>query len=245
MPYSWVSWRHFLEGGSFFVLTPACVKWTHKTSQYKHEHCFHLHSHIPTVNLSLLFHVVWSTGLCWMGMDPEDLRMEGLFHSGRIITAELDSWNQLTETQEAASLHQKWSWKVRKKRQRGDTRGIPNGHCCTWSAPVCGYPCVFIFRYVAYPCVSRYVCTVICVLVCVHIWRTDALSLTFGKAFSFLCLSLARNLTTRVDWPPCKPLGPCLPTVGITSVHHHAQHSHLGSGGGGQVLRFTRQMLTV
>jgi hypothetical protein len=35
MPYSWISWRHFLNGyAPFSVITPACVKLTHKTSQY-------------------------------------------------------------------------------------------------------------------------------------------------------------------------------------------------------------------
>jgi hypothetical protein len=38
MPYSWISWRHFLKGGSFLsVITPAPVKWTHKTSQYNQQ----------------------------------------------------------------------------------------------------------------------------------------------------------------------------------------------------------------
>jgi hypothetical protein len=32
-PYNCISWRHFLKGGSF-VITPACVKFTHKTRQY-------------------------------------------------------------------------------------------------------------------------------------------------------------------------------------------------------------------
>jgi hypothetical protein len=34
MPYSWISWKHFLKRGSFSVITPSCVKLTHKTSQY-------------------------------------------------------------------------------------------------------------------------------------------------------------------------------------------------------------------
>jgi hypothetical protein len=34
MPYSWISWRHFLKGGSL-VITPSCVKLTYKTSQYR------------------------------------------------------------------------------------------------------------------------------------------------------------------------------------------------------------------
>jgi len=34
MSYSWVSWRHFHNWGFFSVMTPACVKLTHKTSQY-------------------------------------------------------------------------------------------------------------------------------------------------------------------------------------------------------------------
>jgi len=35
MPYSWVLWRHFHSWGSFSVKTPACVKLTHKTNQYR------------------------------------------------------------------------------------------------------------------------------------------------------------------------------------------------------------------
>jgi hypothetical protein len=35
MPYNWHSWRHFLNGSSFSVITPACVRLTHKTSQYR------------------------------------------------------------------------------------------------------------------------------------------------------------------------------------------------------------------
>jgi hypothetical protein len=35
MPYRWFSWRHFLKGSSFFVITPAYVTLTHKTSQYR------------------------------------------------------------------------------------------------------------------------------------------------------------------------------------------------------------------
>jgi len=34
MPYSWVSWRHFYDWGSFSVITPPCVKLTHKTCQH-------------------------------------------------------------------------------------------------------------------------------------------------------------------------------------------------------------------
>lgn len=33
MPHSWISWRHFLEA-PFPVIIPACVKLTHKSSQY-------------------------------------------------------------------------------------------------------------------------------------------------------------------------------------------------------------------
>jgi len=40
MPYSWVSWRHFHNWGSFSVITPACVKLTHKTSQYTYIHIY-------------------------------------------------------------------------------------------------------------------------------------------------------------------------------------------------------------
>jgi hypothetical protein len=34
MPYSWISWRHFLNGSSFLCDNSSCVKLTHKTSQY-------------------------------------------------------------------------------------------------------------------------------------------------------------------------------------------------------------------
>jgi hypothetical protein len=35
MPYSRISWRHFLKGGSFLCGNSSLVKLTHKT-QYKH-----------------------------------------------------------------------------------------------------------------------------------------------------------------------------------------------------------------
>jgi hypothetical protein len=37
MPYSWISWRGgiFSTEAPFSVITPACVKLTHKTSQYR------------------------------------------------------------------------------------------------------------------------------------------------------------------------------------------------------------------
>jgi hypothetical protein len=34
IPYSWVSWRHFLNEAPFSVITPAVSSW-HKTSQYR------------------------------------------------------------------------------------------------------------------------------------------------------------------------------------------------------------------
>jgi hypothetical protein len=34
MPYSWISWRHFLKGGSFLCDNSSCVRLIHKTSQY-------------------------------------------------------------------------------------------------------------------------------------------------------------------------------------------------------------------
>jgi hypothetical protein len=34
MPYSWISWRHFLNWSSFLCDNSSCVKLTHKTSQY-------------------------------------------------------------------------------------------------------------------------------------------------------------------------------------------------------------------
>jgi hypothetical protein len=34
MPYSWISWRHFLNWSSFLCDNFSCVKLTHKTSQY-------------------------------------------------------------------------------------------------------------------------------------------------------------------------------------------------------------------
>jgi hypothetical protein len=34
MPYSWISWRHFLREAPFSVITPACLKLIHKISQY-------------------------------------------------------------------------------------------------------------------------------------------------------------------------------------------------------------------
>jgi hypothetical protein len=36
MPYSWISWRHFLNWSSFLCGKSSCVKLTHKTSQYKY-----------------------------------------------------------------------------------------------------------------------------------------------------------------------------------------------------------------
>jgi hypothetical protein len=33
MPYSWISWRHFLNWRTFSVITPAVSSW-HKTNQY-------------------------------------------------------------------------------------------------------------------------------------------------------------------------------------------------------------------
>jgi hypothetical protein len=35
MPYSWISWRHFLTWSSFLGDNCSCVKLTHKTSQYR------------------------------------------------------------------------------------------------------------------------------------------------------------------------------------------------------------------
>jgi hypothetical protein len=37
MPYSWISWRHFLNWSSFLCDNSSCVKLTHKTSQYRRE----------------------------------------------------------------------------------------------------------------------------------------------------------------------------------------------------------------
>jgi len=34
MPYSWISWKSFLKETPFSVITPACVRLTHNTSQY-------------------------------------------------------------------------------------------------------------------------------------------------------------------------------------------------------------------
>jgi hypothetical protein len=34
MPHSCILWRHFLKGSSFSVITPACIKLTHNTSQH-------------------------------------------------------------------------------------------------------------------------------------------------------------------------------------------------------------------
>jgi hypothetical protein len=34
MPYSWISWRHFLNWSSFLCDNSSCAKLTHKTSQY-------------------------------------------------------------------------------------------------------------------------------------------------------------------------------------------------------------------
>jgi len=34
MPYSWISWRCFLTGGSFLCDNSSCVKLAHKASQY-------------------------------------------------------------------------------------------------------------------------------------------------------------------------------------------------------------------
>jgi hypothetical protein len=36
MPYSWISWRHFLSGAPFSVITPVCVKLTHKNQPVQH-----------------------------------------------------------------------------------------------------------------------------------------------------------------------------------------------------------------
>jgi hypothetical protein len=38
MPYSWISWRHFLNWSSFLCDNSSCVKLTHKTSQYRYQH---------------------------------------------------------------------------------------------------------------------------------------------------------------------------------------------------------------
>jgi hypothetical protein len=44
MPYSWISWRHFLKGGSFLCDSSSCVKLTHQTSQHTSQEHFKIHT---------------------------------------------------------------------------------------------------------------------------------------------------------------------------------------------------------
>jgi len=50
MLYSWVSWRHFHNWDLFSVITPACVKLTHKTSQYTLQFRIVVHSRYSHVD---------------------------------------------------------------------------------------------------------------------------------------------------------------------------------------------------
>ena len=57
MLYSWVSWRHFLNGGSFLSDDSGCFKLTHKTCQYRaHTLLNHIGSLQGHMNISLLFY---------------------------------------------------------------------------------------------------------------------------------------------------------------------------------------------
>ena len=52
MPYSWISWRHFLNWSSFLCDNSSCVKLTHKTSQYNWPLVNLTHKHITKPLLS-------------------------------------------------------------------------------------------------------------------------------------------------------------------------------------------------